>query len=153
MSSDTAPEAKTIPARLVKSDSQSQLWRTDKGTLSLAWTEGGALHIVVEGHGDRRFAPIATRRKDAIVSRTEVRLFYDFWRMPTYDSELRTDWTSWLVRHRARVVEIHVVARSKLVAMGVSVANLALGGIIKTYPAKEGPFAKAMREAGIDAGG
>jgi hypothetical protein len=150
MSSVGGSETKTAPPELVKSDSQSQLWRTGKGTLALRWNESGALHIALNGHGDRRLAPVVLRRKNAIVACDKIRLFYDFSLMPTYDSEMRTEWTSWLVHHRARVQEIHIVARSKLVAMGVSVANLALGGMIKSYGTADGPFTKAMREASIE---
>jgi hypothetical protein len=35
--------------------------------------------------------------------------------------------------HRSQIEAIHVLAKAALVRMGVSVANLTLGGIIKTY--------------------
>lgn len=145
MSESNAPNA-----QLIRSDSQSQSWRSARGTMTLNWTESGTMLIVVGTHGDRALAPLMTRRADLIVARSRIRMFFDFWTMPTYDSEMRTEWTNWLVSHRERLDAIHVVARSKLVAMGVSVANLALGGIIKSYPAAEGPFAKALKEAGLE---
>lgn len=138
------------PAELVKSDSQSQSWRTKRGTMNLDWTESGALLVVLAGHGDRVLAPLMTRRADLLAARSRMRFFFDFWQMPTYDSEMRTEWTSWLVKHRSRLDGVHVVARSKLVSMGVSVANLALGGIIKSYPATSGPFALAAKAAGLE---
>jgi len=143
-------EAKSLAAELVKSESQSQSWRTSRGTMALTWTESGSMLVVVGTHGDRLLAPLMTRRADAIIARSKITLFFDFWTMPTYDSEMRTEWTSWLVSHRARLEGLHVVARSKLVAMGVSVANLALGGIIKSYPAETGPFEKVLKAAGLE---
>jgi hypothetical protein len=143
-------EAKSLAAELVSSDSQSQAWRTRRGTMTLTWTESGSLLVVVGTHGDRVLAPLMTKRADAMVLRSRMMLFFDFWTMPTYDSEMRTEWTSWLVSHRARLDGLHVVARSKLVSMGVSVANLALGGIIKSYPAATGPFEKALKAAGLE---
>ena len=62
---------------------------------------------------------------------------------------MRTEWTHWLVTHRARLDDLHIVARSKLVTMGVAVANLALGGIIKLHAQREGEFSNALRAAGL----
>lgn len=117
--------------------------------MTLKWTDSGAIYVVVDTHGDRLLSPQMTRRADTLVTKGGIRFFFDFWQMPTYDSEMRTEWTAFLVKHRARIAEIHVVARSKLVAMGVSVANLALGGIIKTYPVPGGAFERALNGAGL----
>ncbi|HWA73378.1 MAG TPA: hypothetical protein VG937_13625 [Polyangiaceae bacterium] len=142
-------EAKGLSPELVSSDSSSQSWRTPRGAMSLTWTEQGAIYVSVDVHGDRSLSPLMVRRADTLIARTRMKFFFDFWQMPTYDSEMRTEWTGFLVTHRARVDEIHVVARSKLVAMGVAVANLALGGIIKSYPAPTGPFERALNRAGL----
>lgn len=40
--------------------------------------------------------------------------------------------TTWTLRHRAKTV-IHIGTFSKLVAMGVSVANLAIGNLITVH--------------------
>jgi hypothetical protein len=117
--------------------------------MTINWTSSGGLLVVVAVHGDRVLAPLMTQRADTIVARGRVRIFFDFWDMPTYDSEMRIQWTNWLAKHRARLDEIHIVARSKLVAMGVSVANLALGGIIKSYPAPTGVFLHSLKAAGL----
>lgn len=77
-----------------------------------------------------------------------IRLFFEFWDMPTYDSQMRTEWTGWLLRHRSRLESLHVLARSKLVLMGVSVANLALGGIVKTHETTA-TFERALHTSGF----
>ena len=59
-------------------------------------------------------------------------LFADVEEMTNYDSRLRTELTAGFLPDRARFAAFHVLLRSKLVAMGVSVANLTLGGIAKT---------------------
>jgi hypothetical protein len=137
-------------AELVSSDGHGELWRAGRGSLALRWTEGGAIYVRGETHGDRRLTSPAVRRKDAVLAKARrVRVFYDFWEMPTYDSEMRTEWTRWLATHRASLDSLHVLARSKLVLMGVSVANLALGGIVRTHSTRE-PFDAQLRAAGID---
>ena len=69
--------------------------------------------------------------------------------MPNYDSELRTEWTRWLLRNRARLEDIQIVAGSKIVAMGVSVANVALGGIIQSHPKRSAVFLNQVKAAGL----
>jgi hypothetical protein len=141
--------AKALSPELVSSDASSQSWKTPRGAMSLRWTDQGAIYVAVDVHGDRLLSPLMTRRADTLLARARLKFFFDFWQMPTYDSEMRTEWPGFLVTHRARVDEIHVVARSKLVAMGVAVANIALGGVIKSYPAPMGPFEKALTQAGL----
>jgi hypothetical protein len=53
--------------------------------------------------------------------------------MTSYDTDLRTELTAALARERKCIGCLHVLVRSKIVAMGVSVANLALGGIITIH--------------------
>src|SRR5215216_536954 len=96
-------ETNELSAQLIKSDSQSQSWRSGRGTMTLHWTDSGTFLVVVGTHGDRVLAPLMTRRADLIIARTRVRIFFDFWTMPTYDSEMRTEWTGWLLRHRERL--------------------------------------------------
>jgi hypothetical protein len=142
-------EAKALSPELVSSDASSQSWKTPRGAMSLNWTDGGAMYVAVDVHGDRLLSPLMTRRADTLLARGRMKFFFDFWHMPTYDSEMRTEWTGFLVTHRARIDEIHIVARSKLVSMGVAVANVALGGAIKSYPAPTGPFETALNRAGL----
>lgn len=130
-------------------DPQTQSWRTSRGAIVLRWSDSGALLIVVSVHGDRLFAPLMTRRADTLLARGKLKLFFDFWHMPNYDSELRTEWTRWLLSHRARLEGIQVVARSTIVTMGVSVANVALGGIVQSHPTRSGAFLSQLKAASL----
>jgi hypothetical protein len=47
---------------------------------------------------------------------------------------------------RKRISGLHVLVGSKLTAMGVSVANLALGGIVTSHSERP-PFASALDQA------
>ncbi len=57
--------------------------------------------------------------------------FYDLWGMTAYASEVRVDLTRWHLERRDKMKALHAVARSRLVRMGVSVANVALGNIVQ----------------------
>lgn len=56
--------------------------------------------------------------------------FHDWLEMTSYESRCRVELTNWVMSHRAQS-RLSIAVRSKLVAMGVSVANLVLGNLIK----------------------
>ncbi len=116
--------------------------------MTLRWKGRGVLEVSIRVHGHEEFGPIAVRRKEAILAEAgKIAVFYDFSEMPGYDSGLRVVWTQWLQAHLRSVAKIHIVVKSKMVAMGVSVANLALGGIIQTHAKRAGSYERALEEA------
>lgn len=58
--------------------------------------------------------------------------FHNWFAMDNYDSSCRIELTTWTLRHLADAV-VHIGTGSKMVAMGVSVANLALGNLITVH--------------------
>lgn len=58
--------------------------------------------------------------------------FHNWLYMTGYDTACRVDLTAWVMRHKARAV-LHIGVTSTLVAMGVTVANLALGNLIQVH--------------------
>ena len=58
--------------------------------------------------------------------------FLDWAEMTGYDSQVRSTYTQWMATNRNRI-KAHVLVGSKIVSMGVSVANLALGGSVVGY--------------------
>ena len=63
--------------------------------------------------------------------------FWDLRDLQNYHSEVRIRSTHALLASRARLQSVHAFSRNRLVAMGVSVANLAMGGIIKAHTSAE----------------
>lgn len=72
-------------------------------------------------------------------------------RLDGYDSGVRIGMTELILRHRRRIASVGVLVKSKLVAMGVSVANLALGGFIKSYNSRSS-YEAAIRVVETDEG-
>ena len=71
---------------------------------------------------------------DRIVERgPRIAGIFDWLGMEAYDSDVRKRLTEWGMRHRKELVEIHIAHSSALVRMGVSVANIALGGLIQPH--------------------
>jgi len=81
-----------------------------------------------------------------IASGVRPTLFIDASEMTGYDSDTRlklTDWTFWI---RDKISGCHILVRSKIVSMGVSIANLALGGLLKVSTDR-GEFSLAYSRA------
>jgi hypothetical protein len=103
---------------------KARVWQPAKGTLALKVT--GYLQK------DGAEAIVAAMQR-VVTLEAPVVTFNDWFEMNGYDSEARLLMTSWVLSSRSKFSAIHVLVHSKLVAMGVSVANLALGGLISTY--------------------
>jgi hypothetical protein len=63
----------------------------------------------------------------------KVYIFHDWMELTGYDSKTRYRLTTWSAEHRATFEEVHLAVRSPLVAMGVQVANIALGGFMRVH--------------------
>jgi len=116
-----------------------------RGRLDL-FTSGPLLVLRFSDYGEGDFAPPIMAAFDAILERREKpEMFFEMGRMVNYDSALRTELTTHFARHRPQIASLHVFTRSRLVAMGVSVANLALGRLITVHPDISG-FSDALEE-------
>lgn len=60
-------------------------------------------------------------------------VFHDWLDMTGYDSRTRVRLTMWSVAHRTAYQEVHLAVRSRIVAMGVQVANVPLGGFMRAH--------------------
>jgi len=69
-------------------------------------------------------------------------VFHDWLHMTGYAPGCRARLTTWSVANLSCYASVHMALQSKIVAMGVSLANLALGGIITTHSDLESLEAK-----------
>jgi hypothetical protein len=133
---------------MVDSGVDFETWEMGASSMTLRWRGRGVLEVVVRVHGHEELGPIAVRRMDAVLSDAgKIAIFLDFTDSPGYDSGLRVLWTQWLQSHLRSITKMHIVVKSKMVAMGVSVANLALGGIIQTHSQRAGAYERLLDEA------
>jgi hypothetical protein len=130
-----------------------QVWQGASGTLRLLWNDAGAVEIMVRDHGGEDLVDIVTQRMEQVLGRgSRIVLFFDLGDMRSYDSVMRVRWTDWVQEHIRQVESLDVIARSKLVTMGVAVANLALGGIIKVHSGRAGAYETKLLKAGLPRG-
>ncbi len=60
-------------------------------------------------------------------------VFHDWMEMSGFDSSSRVKLTTWSVAHRSFFQEAHLAVRSRIIVLGVQVANLAVGGFMRAH--------------------
>lgn len=51
-----------------------------------------------------------------------------------YESGFRQQWTEWIRRHRQLIKSFHLLHSSSVIRVGVNLANIIVGDLIKSYP-------------------
>jgi hypothetical protein len=124
----------TLQAKTPEGGHKGLTLETGRGRLALWVVPPGFLVFQLVGHGEKSFTgPIVSGFERALGQAALVQMFVDAELMSTYDTALRTEVTAAFLPKRQRIGSLHIVVRSKIVAMGVSVANLALGGLMTIY--------------------
>lgn len=114
--------------RVSSSRGGADIWRLGRGVVV----------VRLFGNGSSAFAqPIASAFTAAVEEGHLVRLFFEVTELVTYDSALRSELTAVFKASKARIDCFHVLVGSQITAMGASVANLALGGIIVSHSKRE----------------
>jgi hypothetical protein len=106
-------------------------WGTARGRMGIWVPSPTVLVLALRGHGDVEFGEPILTAFNSLSKRDNVYLFIDADGFVNYQSQLRTQLTTGFFPHRRRL-SVQILLSSKLVAIGVSVANLALGGIVTT---------------------
>ncbi|APR85698.1 Hypothetical protein A7982_11047 [Minicystis rosea] len=93
-------------------------------------TEGNCLENVIWGHMDAPIAVRLQREFDALRrAHGEFRGFHHWANAPSYDTDYRQSWMDWLSDQNGALVETHFLTSSRIVKMGLSVANIAYSQI------------------------
>ena len=58
---------------------------------------------------------------------------FDCWDQEGYEPGFRTGLTEWNQRIRGNIAKMSLLIRSKIAAMGISVSNIVLGGLLVPY--------------------
>lgn len=119
---------------------------TPRGTLSIWLPRPGLLATHASGHLSLAQIHAIIAAGDQTRGEGTLLAFHDFFEVQTYDSAARTAMTAWGFRIRASVERVHFAIGSRLVRMGISVASMALGGMLVTYDAVA-PFEAELTDA------
>jgi hypothetical protein len=125
-----------------------EIWRGQHGVVALTWNRK-ATRLTVGTHGQTELAAIVVRRWEQVLAQTNgsLMLLADFGHMPTYDSKFRIVLTEWAVKHRS-ALKVHLLSLSKIVSMGATLANIAVGGIISVHH-ERAPFERVAVTFGL----
>jgi hypothetical protein len=123
---------------------EASTFETPRGRLTVASPAPGVLQTIATGHVDVAMADRIIAAGERVLAESKPLFgFHDWEGLTGYETECRKRLTEWGMRIRADVGAVHVLVRSRLVAMGVSVASLALQGMIVPYTERP-PFEIAL---------
>ncbi len=109
-------------------------WKTDTWDLVMTSPAHGVFFTRVSGHANLDCALHVMRSFDRLSALTlgALDVFHDWELVTGYDSIVRQELVRW-AQEQPKHGDVHVLVKSRIVAMGVSVANVALGGRLKVY--------------------
>ncbi len=111
-----------------------ETWKGQAWDLVMTSPVPGVFLTRVSGHTDLDCALHLMRAFDRIgaITMGSLDVFHDWEAVTGYDSIVRQELVRWSEENE-KSGEVHVLVKSRLVAMGVSVANAALGGKLVIY--------------------
>lgn len=109
-------------------------WSSGRGELRISLPGPTIVLVRFIGHLEASLVLHVKAPTDRLMAKgTMPAVFNDWWEMTGYDSDARIQLTEWTLKNRKRMSAAHVLTQSKIVAMGVTVANLGLGGSLAVY--------------------
>ncbi len=128
-------------------DARTERWSDGRGTLEITTVRPGVVLQRFRGHALGPMASVIGERLDRELSRAQQIIVFDDWEEATgYESEVRIRLTAWTRERLDRIPETHVLVRSKLLAMGIAVANVAVSGKLRAYTSRAA-FEAALAQA------
>ncbi|MDC3955792.1 hypothetical protein [Polyangium jinanense] len=120
-----------VPPRAHSSAEEHIRW--SRGELRIKAVDD-VVYEQVSGYLEKEIVSKITQPIDKLIGQgVKPIIFNDWWDLSGYDSDARLKLTDWIFWIRGKIVGSHILVRSKIVSMGVSIANLALGGMLTVY--------------------
>lgn len=91
------------------------------------------LYLQCRGFASASMVARVIDHRERAVRLGRVALFNDLLDLEGYDPPVRDELTRWQKRHKESVMTTHILLRSRIVAMGIQMASLALGEHLVTY--------------------
>ncbi len=123
-------------------------WEGKNGHMRVTRVSSKVLRIELVGKLPAAAAPpLAAELTTQLSGKSGQHLFWHLGDLDVYDSAVRTESTRVVQEHRPKgVVALHTYTRSATVALGVRIANVALGGFMEAHR-DEAEFEAAQRRA------
>lgn len=103
--------------------------------MNIFYPAPGVLYTRAEGQADIECALHAMQAFDRVAAATteKVEVFHDWAGITGYTAEVRSTYTRWSKSHVERLGGVHVLIRSRMVAMAVTLVSAAVGGVISAH--------------------
>lgn len=122
-------------------------WTSPRGELRIKHPAPGVVVFKETGFLIAEFAPHIMRHSNQAKHQGEkAHLFVDAYDLEGYDPEIRNGGTAWLRENAEKVAAQHMLVRSRLTKMGLTVVSLAVGGLIKGHHERQS-FERDLAEA------
>ena len=135
----------------VSSRPAERSWESPRGKVIARTPARGVLVFIETGFLHDDFAEKLILCLDgALVPGRKLELFVDAAKLEGYTPLIRTAPSDWLKAHLNQVSKQHMLVASRITRMGLSVASLALGGVLVGYTDKgdfEREIARATQQA------
>lgn len=106
-------------------------WESDRGLLVIRRPAPLICVFVEQGYLEEGFTPLILEGLERSLRRGgKPVLFVDAEKLEGYDPSVRRECTKWFGEHKHEVVAQHMLVRSRIAKMGLSVASLILGTVI-----------------------
>lgn len=113
-------------------------WSSEFGAVTVTRPLPHVELIRAEGYAEAEVVAAILDHRDRMIRECgSIALFDDLEKMTGYHSAVRVGLTEWSRQNKARISAFHILTRSKITAMGVTVANVALGGHIRAHARRE----------------
>ncbi len=110
------------------------IWKGSHGEVEISRMGPAVAHVRMAGVAEQAAAPVIEVALSSVFAGTHsLHTFWDLRELVQYHSAVRVVSTNVLLNHRAHLLSVHTLSTKKIVAMGVAVANLALGGMIENH--------------------
>jgi hypothetical protein len=115
----------------------------------LDWS-GTTIRSMYVGYIEGWCASTLCQRMDAMLrTAPNVNLLVDYWEATGYETAFRTDSVAWAKNNPGKITEVHVISRSKILNMVVSVASLAVPAVMVKSYGKRAEFDIFAKKAGL----
>lgn len=110
------------------------IYATDRGQVLLRIPLPGVVLATYEGVAAEAFVPKITATLDQwIADGRRVTIGVDTLELSSYETGYRKGWTQWMGDNRPHIQGVHILFRSRLVQMGITIVNSLIGGVITAY--------------------
>jgi hypothetical protein len=134
------------PAALLFLGPPHETLRSPRCTFDLWVPAPDILVTHVNGYAEWTDVRWYTQRADRIISTGQsLYIFHDFEGLTGYDAATRTKLTEWAAKRNNFLPGTHFLIRTRILAMGVSVAALALGRPLKAFSSRR-EFEAALQQ-------